>query len=105
MFNSATFVGEAQGERQTYYVFSTETGYMVVARRSEQNNYSLTLVKNDAPRLVGRRFKGKRVRVNDLKPLFAKYFDRLNTLYVMVALGLAKKLKERDGRAMLFRVK
>src|SRR5437660_8235693 len=100
MFEGARFVGEARGERQVYYVFSAEAAYIVLAQRS-QNNFSITLVKNDAPKAISRRFRGKRVAVKDLKPLFREYFDRLNALYVMVALGLAKKLKERDGRAML----
>jgi hypothetical protein len=37
--------------------------------------------------------------------MFRDYFDRLNALYVMVALGRAKKLKKKLGKAMLFRVK
>jgi hypothetical protein len=37
--------------------------------------------------------------------LFGQYFDRLNALYVMVALGRARKLKKKLGKAMLFRVK
>ena len=104
MFDGARFVGEAQGERQVYYVFSADDAYIVLAQRS-QNNFSITLVKKAAPQAISRRFKGKRVTVKDLKPLFRDYFDRLNALYVTVALGLAKKLKEKDGRAMLFKMK
>jgi len=37
--------------------------------------------------------------------MFRDYFDRLNALYVMVALGRARKLKKKLGKAMLFRVK
>jgi hypothetical protein len=104
MFKGATFLGEAHGDRQTYYVFSSDAGYIVVAPRS-RNNFSITLVKSDSPQVISRKFKGKRITVKDLKSLFGEYFDRLNALYVMVALGRAKKLKEKMGRAMLFKVK
>lgn len=75
------------------------------------SNYSVTVVQNEVPDLVSRKFKGKQVTVSDLKSdgrradLFGQYFDRLNALYVMVALGRAKKLKKKLGRAMLFKVK
>ena len=61
--------------------------------------------------MLSRKFKGKQVTVSTLKShgyrtdLFGEYFDRLNALYVMVALGRARKLKKKLGRAMLFRVK
>src|SRR5271170_6509024 len=110
LFSGARFIGQAEGDRQTYYVFQGDSGYLVAAPRSA-NNYSVTLVQNDAPDVISRKFKGTRVTVNTLKSkgrradLFGQYFDRLNALYVMVALGRAKKLKRKLGRAMLFRVK
>jgi hypothetical protein len=110
LFSGAIFVGEAAGDRQTYFVFSVDAGYIVVARRS-RNNFSITLVERDAPQVIARKFKGQRITVKDLKSrggradLFGEYFDRLNALYVMVATGRAKKLKEKLGRAMLFKVK
>jgi len=36
--------------------------------------------------------------------LFERYFDRLNALYVMVALRKARKLKKRLGKAMVFKI-
>jgi hypothetical protein len=110
LFSGAKFAGEAEGDRQIYYVFETDRNYLVAAPMSP-NSYSVTLITRDAPELVSHKFKGKHITANMLKTLiprsrsFSRYFDRLNTLYAMVGLGKAKKLKKRLGRAMLFKVK
>ena len=110
LFSGARFIGQAEGERRTYYVFQGESGYLVATPQSPRN-YSVTLVQNEVPDVIGRKFKGKRVTVKMLKSkgnragLFRDYFDCLNALYVMVALGRARKLKKKLGKAMLFRVK
>jgi hypothetical protein len=110
LFSGARFIGQAEGERRTYYVFQGDSGYLVATPQSA-TNYSVTLVQSEAPDVISRKFKGTRVTVNTLKSqghradLFGQYFDRLNALYVMVALGRARKLKQKLGRAMLFRVK
>ncbi len=110
LFSGARFIGEAEGERRTYYVFQGESGYLVATPQSPRN-YSVTLVQNEVPEVISRKFKGKLVTVSMLKSkrgrsgMFQDYFDRLNALYVMVALGRARKLKKKLGKAMLFRVK
>jgi hypothetical protein len=110
LFDRARFVGKAEGERQTYSVFEADSGYLVTAPRGN-NNYSVTLVQREVPEVISRKFKGRRVTVSTLRSqghradLFGEYFDRLNALYVMVALGRATKLKRKLGRAMLFKVK
>jgi len=110
MFKDARFIGQAAGDRQTYSVFETASGYLVAAPRSS-HNYSLTFVQRAAPEVIGRKFHGRQITVNTLKSrthrpdLFGAYFDRLNALYVMVALSKAIKLKKREGRAMLFKIK
>ena len=110
LFSGARFIGEAEGERRTYYVFQGESGYLVATPQSPRN-YSVTLVQNEAPDVISRKFEGKLVTVSMLKSkrnrsgMFRDYFDRLNALYVMVALGRARKLKNKLGKAMLFRVK
>jgi hypothetical protein len=110
LFNGAKFIGQADGERRSYYVFHVDGGYLVASPQSARN-FSVTLVGNEVPDRISRKFKGKQVTVNMLKSkahregLFTDYFDRLNALYVMVALGRARKLNKKLGRAMLFRVK
>ena len=110
LFSGARFIGQAEGERRSYYVFQSDSGYLVATAQSPRN-YSVTLVQGEVPDVISRKYKGKQVTVSMLKPqggrpgLFRDYFDRLNALYVMVALGRARKLKKKLGRAMLFRVK
>jgi hypothetical protein len=110
LFSGARFIGQAEGDRRSYYVFQSDSGYLVATAQSPRN-YSVTLVHTEVPDVINRKFKGKQVTVSTLKShghradLFGEYFDRLNALYVMVALGRARKLKKKLGRAMLFRVK
>jgi hypothetical protein len=56
LFSGARFVGQAEGERQTYNVFQGDNGYLVAAPRSA-NNYSVTLVPQEAPEAISRRFR------------------------------------------------
>ncbi|PYY17295.1 MAG: hypothetical protein DMG60_12135 [Acidobacteria bacterium] len=109
LFNDAKFVGQAEGDKRSYYVYQTPNSYLV-ATAQRRNNYSVTAIQLDSPDVIGRKFKGKEITVNSLKSsahrpdLFKEYFDRLNALYVMVALGKARKLKKREGRAMVFKI-
>jgi len=109
LFTDAKFIGQAEGDKRSYYVYQTANGYLV-ATAQRRNNYSVTAIQAESPDVIARKFKGKEVTVNSLKSgahrpdLFREYFDRLNALYVMVALGKARKLKRREGRAMVFKI-
>ena len=109
LFNGARFVGQAEGDRLKYYVFEAASGYLVAAPR-EPHTYSVTVVQREAPEIISNKFRGAQITVSTLKAkghrpdLFSRYFDRLNALYVMVALGKARKLKKRLGKAMLFKI-
>jgi hypothetical protein len=47
-----------------------------------------------------------RLRKDGRRPdLFGSPFAALNALYVMVGLGRARKLKHREGKAMLFKIR
>ena len=102
------FVGRAEGDRRTYYVFKGRAQYVVASANREGLN--VNVVDGDAPAAILRRFAGKRVTSkllgrNARRPgMFGESFQRLNSLYVMVALGKAAKLKERDGKAMVFKI-
>ena len=110
LFTDAEFIGQAEGDKRSYYVFQAANGYLVAAPQGP-NTYSLTVISREAPEVISKKFKGAQVTVNSLKSharrpdLFGGYFDRLNALYVMVALGKARKLKRRLGKAMLFKIK
>ena len=104
------FVGQAEGERLTYYVFEGNGTYLVVSPNS-RGGLNMNVVDRETPEVVSRRFSGQRVTGRMLaqkgrRPdLFGDNFSPLNALYTMVALGRAKKLKQRLGKSMVFKIK
>jgi len=104
------FIGQAEGERLTYYVFEGNRAYLVVSPNS-RGGLNMNVVDQETPEVISRRFGGQRVTGGTLtekgrRPdLFSDHFSRLNALYTMVALGRAKKLKQRLGRSMVFKIK
>jgi hypothetical protein len=108
-FKALKFVGLAEGDKNAYYVFEGPKGYLVVAPRG-RNTFNANGVEHAAIDVVSRRFRGRKVtsrkvRAKARRPdLFTDNLAALNALYAMVASGKAKKLRERDGRAMVFRV-
>jgi len=109
LFNGARFIGQAEGDRRKYYIFEAAAGYLVAAPQAP-NSYSITVVQREAPEVISNKFRGTQITVSTLKAkghrpdLFERYFDRLNALYVMVALRKARKLKKRLGKAMVFKI-
>jgi len=109
LFNGARFVGQAEGDRRKYYVFEAAAGYLVAAPQAP-HSYSVTVLQREIPEVISNKFRGTQITVNTLKArgrrpdLFDRYFDRLNALYVMVALRKARKLKKRAGKAMVFKI-
>ena len=109
LFNGARFVGQAEGDRRKYYVFEAASGYLVAAPQAP-HSYSVSVIQREAPEVISNKFRGAQITVSTLKAkghrpdLFDRYFDRLNALYVMVAIGKARKLKKRLGKAMVFKI-
>ena len=103
------FVGQAEGDRRTYYVFKGRTRYLVVSAHN-RGGLNVNTVDAETPEVILRRFAGERITTktlgkNSRRPdLFGRSFDRLNSMYVMVALRKARKLKQREGKAMVFRI-
>ena len=110
LFKDVHYVGQAEGERKTYHVFGTFDHYLVVAPNS-RGGYNLSVVAREAPEVIARRFKGKRVttrivRSRSKRPdLFGADFAPLSSLYVMVALHRAEKLKQKLGKSLVFKIK
>lgn len=111
LLDDARYVGEAEGDRLSYYVYRTDgAGYLVVSRSSERS-FNMNVVDAEAPEAIAKGFKGERLttvrlRKSGKRPeLFGTSFLCLNALYVMVALGRAKKLKGREGRAIVFKIR
>ena len=110
LFKGARYVGKAEGDRRTYYVFESDVGYLVVAPNSA-GGFNLNVVDREVPDVVTTGFKGKKLTAGRLKRssrrpgLFRGPFSSLTALYVMVALGRARKLKQREGKAMVFKIR
>ena len=110
MFEGARYVGRAEGDRKTYYVFEGNSNYLIVAP-SSPTNFNVTALDREVPEVLTKRFRGKRLtakRVQDgsRRPdLFDLPFASLNALYLMVGLGRARKLKQREGKAMVFKIR
>ncbi len=109
LFKGARYVGKAEGDRRSYYVFESDAGYLVVAPNSA-GGFNLNVVDGKVPDAVTTRYKGKNLTAGRLKrssrrpALFRGPFSSLQALYVMVALGRARKLKRREGKAMVFKI-
>jgi hypothetical protein len=109
LFKGTRYVGKAEGDRRTYYVFESDAGYLVVAPNSA-GGFNLNIVDRKVADAVTTQFKGKNLTAAHLKHksrhpgLFRSPFSSLQALYVMVALGRARKLKRREGKAMVFKI-
>ncbi len=108
LLQELTFQGRAQGLKRTYYVFQG-TGDYLVASANGRAGLNITVVGRRVPRALSGKFRGREVTTSLLKRksgrLLAEPFAPLNALYVMVALGAARKLKKREGRAMVFKIR
>jgi hypothetical protein len=90
--------GEAKGKRQTYYVFESAAGYVVMsASRTKRASGYFNLVSRDAVNRIRRSYAGKQDVT--AKSLAARSrgagvrdaLQALNVLYVLVATGAAKR--------------
>jgi hypothetical protein len=103
------FVGQAEGDRRTYYAYQGDGPY-VIASPNDRGGLNVNVIEREVPDVLARRFKGHRVTTSILQKqgrradLFGPDFAALNSLYLMVALGRARKLKKRDGRALIFKI-
>lgn len=106
LLQNLQFIGEAEGDRRTYYVFRGTGGY-VVASSNGKADLNVTVVDREILGVIQRRFGGREVttRLVVQRSRRPDRFAALNALYVMVALGAARKLRKRDGKAMVFKIK
>jgi hypothetical protein len=92
------YCGVATGKRQTYYVFESASGYVVMsASRTKRASGFFNLVSRDAVNRVRKSYAGKQDVT--AKQLAARSrgagvrdaLQALNVLYVLVATGAAKR--------------
>lgn len=108
LFKDIRYVGQAEGDRKTYRVFEGKNEYLVVG--PTRDGYYVNVVAREAPEVITRAFKRKKVtsvlvkRTARRADLFPGSRESLRTLYVMVALRRARKLRQRQGKAMVFKI-
>jgi hypothetical protein len=110
LFKELQYVGRAEGDRSTYHVFKGGQGYLVIAQNN-RGGLNVNVVSLDIPEIIARKFGGEEVtgpllaKRSGRPDLFRVPFVPLNSLYVMVSLGSARKLNKHEGRAMVFKIK
>jgi hypothetical protein len=92
------YCGVAAGKRQTYYVFESAAGYVVMsAARSKRASGYFNLVRRDAVNRIRKSYAGKQdVTAKQLATRsrgagIGSALQALNVLYVLVAIGAAKR--------------
>jgi hypothetical protein len=90
-----SYCGEAKGKRQTYYVFESAAGYVVMsASRTKRASGYFNLVRRDAVARIRKRYAGRQdVTAKQLSQRSGvrDALQALNILYVLVATGAAKR--------------
>ena len=70
---------------------------------NNEQPWRFVMATKDSPEAYARLFNC--LKESNRRPdLFGAPFASLNALYVMVALGRARKLKQREGKAMVFKI-
>jgi hypothetical protein len=108
-----SYVGEADGKRQTYHVFQGAEAFFVLSfSRSKPNAGNFNVVKPDAVEYVRTRFAGSHaVTTNDVVARAKRSrhvrtsLAALNILYVLVATGDASVDTRRAGPKLYFNFK
>lgn len=106
LFSNAAYAGKAKGDRRDYHVFQTDGDYLVVSPNT-RGGYIVNPVRRRIPDAIAARYRGRKVTSKKLRQArgFGDRFHGLNALYVLVALGRARKLAERDGRSLVFKIR
>ena len=109
LFKELEYIGQAEGDRRAYHVFKGGAGYLVIGPNN-RGGLNVNVVDLKIPDIISRKFRGQQVtgpilaKRSGRPDLFRIPFVPLNSLYVMVGLGRARKLEKRVGRAMVFKV-
>ena len=105
-FRDAEFIGEVAGLRSTYYVLRTDKHFILITLSGPLSG-NFNLVTRRAVESVQRRFGGKRgltsAEILKRSSAVKDRFDVLRILYVLEALGQAKKrIAKPPGRGFVF---
>jgi hypothetical protein len=105
--------GEAEGKRQTYYVFEGQGYFFVVSfSKSKPDSGNFNIVETEAVEYAQKAFAGsKGITAKELHERSRKRrhiksdLDALNILYVLVATKGAKTDNRYKSRALFFNIK
>lgn len=93
-----TYCGETSGKRQTYYVFESAGGYVVMsASRTKRASGYFNLVSREAVKRIRRAYAGrhdvtaKQLAARSRAAGVRDALQALNILYVLAATGAAKR--------------
>jgi len=109
-FSGLKYAGKAEGDKRDYHVFEGSDTLLVVSARAPRS-YNANAIDRRGMDVISRRFRGRKITSGDVmkkagrRDLFQQRFDALNMLYAMVATGRAQKLRERDGRSIVFKIR
>jgi hypothetical protein len=106
------YCGVAHGKRQTYYVFESGAGYVVMsASRTKRASGYFNLVRRSAVDAIRKRYAGKQdVTAKQLATRsrgagVRDALQALNILYVLVATGAAKRDDRHADTRLHFNIK
>ena len=110
LIKGLSYVGEAEGKRQTYYVFRGDGFFLVVSfSKTKLNAGNFNIVDSEAVDYVRKHFRGKKaVTANDIVARAKRSrhvpssLVALNILYVLVTLGDVKPDARREGPQLYF---
>ena len=108
-----TYKGEAEGKRQSYYIFEGHNFYFVISfKRTDPSQGNFHVVNSETVEYVLGKFAGAAgVTAQDVYDRahtarhVASNLDALNILYVLVALGHAKVDKRHKEKSLFFNIK
>lgn len=107
------YKGEAEGKRQTYYIFEGSGYFSVISfKKDNPTSGNFNVVDSEAVQYVQRKFAGLSGMTaqdvfNDSSKTrhFVRDLDALNALYVLVGLKRAKVDKRFKSKSLYFNVK
>ena len=108
-----TYKGEAEGKRQTYYIFEGHGFYFVVSfKAADPDAGYFRVVHSEAAEYVLKHFEGRTgVTVKDVFAAAHRTrhasanLDALNILYVLVGLGHARVDQRHTEKSLYFNIK
>jgi len=107
------FKGDAEGKRQTYYVFEGSGYYFVLSfKKNNQNAGYFNVIDSEAADFVQKKFGGMAgitckdvINGSHKTRYFSKELDALNVLYVLVATKRARVDKRHKSKSLYFNIK